>query len=502
MTLSERLSEYVRACFTGVWIESHEHTDALAEIAALCRGENWRLAQWDIDSGLSVAGHAAEEGTVGSGSDPLAAIRALNALASPDGAAILVLVNFHQFLGSPEIKQALARQIIAGKQTRTVVVVLSPVLQIPVELEKLFVVVEHELPGRSQLEEIARGIATEEGELPAGGGLDVVLDAASGLTRFEAENAYSLSLVRHGRIMPEAVWELKRQTLKKSGTLSLYRGTDDFGSLGGLSALKAFCKRALIQPSRNNPLKRSRGVLLLSPPGCGKSQFCKSLGREVGRPVLILDVGSLMSSLVGQSEERTRQALRVIDAMAPCVCMLDECEKAFAGVNGNGDSGVSSRMFATFLSWLNDHESDVFVVCTANDVSKLPPEFGRSERFDGVFFLDLPGREEKDAIWNIYTGLFEIDRDQRLPDDTNWTGAEVKACCRLAALLDLPLVQAAQNVVPVAVTAAESVERLRNWASGRCLSADRAGLYEYGPASSAGEGGRRRRQIPRDPSQN
>jgi len=122
---------------------------------------------------------------------------------------------------------------------------------------------------------------------------------------------------------------------------------------GGLAALKAFTKRALLQPSRDNSLKRLRSVLLLSPPGCGKSQFCKSLGREVGRPVLILDVGSLLGSLVGQSEERTRHALRIIDAMAPCVTMIDEVEKAFAGASGQGDSGVASRMFGTFLSWLD-----------------------------------------------------------------------------------------------------------------------------------------------------
>ena len=184
-----------------------------------------------------------------------------------------------------------------------------------------------------------------------------------------------------------------------------------------------------------------------------------------------------MGSLVGQSEERTRQALRVIDAMAPCIAMIDEVEKAFAGMNGSGDSGVASRMFGTFLSWLNDHDSDVFVVCTANDVSKLLPEFSRSERFDGVFFLDLPSREEKDAIWEIYRDLYEVDPTQSLPDDTNWTGAEIKSCCRLAALLDLPLKQAAQNVVPVAVTAAEAIERLRSWATGRCLSANASGLY-------------------------
>ncbi len=213
--------------------------------------------------------------------------------------------------------------------------------------------------------------------------------------------------------------------------------------------------------------------------------------------MLMLDVGSLMGSLVGQSEERTRQALRIIDAMAPCVAMIDEVEKAFAGVNSHGDSGVTSRMFGTFLSWLNDHTSDVFVVCTANDVSKLPPEFGRSERFDGIFFLDLPGREEKDAIWNIYLDQFEIDRNQRMPDDVNWTGAEIKACCRLSALLDVPLIQSAQNVVPVAVTAAESVDRLRTWASGRCLSAQQPGIYLMS-GSQAGS----RRKVSRDSSMN
>jgi SpoVK/Ycf46/Vps4 family AAA+-type ATPase len=204
-----------------------------------------------------------------------------------------------------------------------------------------------------------------------------------------------------------------------------------------------------------------------------------------------------MGSLVGQSEERTRQALQIIDAMAPCVVMIDEVEKAFAGVNGSGDSGVASRMFGTFLGWLNDHVSDVFVVCTANDITRLPPEFGRSERFDGVFFLDLPTRDEKDAIWTIYRQQFAIDRDQRQPDDSQWTGAEIKACCRLSALLDVPLVQAAQNVVPVAATAAESLERLRTWASGRCLSAQQPGLYRS-PNSSPGS----RRKVNRDSSLN
>ncbi len=455
-------------------------------IAQVCHLEKWRLATWDIEQGLHIPGTEIEEGA----NDPLAAIRAVNSLATPDGTAILVLQNFHRFLQSAEIVQALAQQVVAGKLNRTIVVVLSPIVQLPVELEKLFVVLEHDLPNRAQLTEIAIGIATEEAELPTGENLDAVLDAAAGLTRMEAENAFSLSLVRHDRITPEAVWELKTQSLKKSASLTLHRGHGDFNSLGGLAALKAFCKRALLQSSRGPQAQRARGVLLLSPPGCGKSEFCKSLGNEVGRPVLILDVGRLMGSLVGQSEEQTRQALNVIDAMAPCVVMLDEVEKVFAGMNGSGDSGVSSRMFGTFLSWLNDHESDAFVVCTANDVSRLPPEFGRSERFDGIFFLDLPGHEEKQTIWNIYLSMFMIDREQERPADTDWTGAEIKACCRLSALLDVPLIQAAKNVVPVAITAAESIEHLRTWASGRCLSAHQAGIYRR-----PNEGKQRRRNI-------
>ena len=192
--------------------------------------------------------------------------------------------------------------------------------------------------------------------------------------------------------------------------------------------------------------------------------------------------------------------MHIVDAMQPAVLFIDEVEKALGGVAGSGqsDSGVSARMFGSLLSWLNDHESDVFVVCTANDVAKLPPEFSRAERFDGLFFLDLPGEEQKRAIWRMYLDLFGVEAEQRLPADQNWTGAEIRVCCRLAALLDVPLVQAAQNIVPVAITAAESVERLCSWASGRCLSADKAGIY-----TSVGCSGKKtRRKIARDPSVN
>jgi hypothetical protein len=472
--LSQKLTEYIAAAFTGIWIQSFEHEDALAEIAKLCRQHEWSLAVWDVDRGLQ----AGDENSQSTGmNDPVAAIKSLNALASTDGSALLVLPNFHRFLGSAEIIQALAHQIHQGKQNRTFVVILSPLVQIPLELEWQFVVIEHDLPSRSQLEEIAKGIATEPGEMPEGDRLARLLNAAGGLSRFEAEGAFSLSLVRHGRLDPEAVWELKTQSLQKSGLLSLHRGKETFGDLGGLDALKAFCLKALRTRQAEDAVT-PRGILLLGVPGTGKSCFAKALGNQTGRPTLVLDVGALMGSLVGQTEQNIRSALRIADAMAPCILFVDEVEKALAGAASSGvtDSGVSARLFGSLLTWMSDHESDVFVVTTSNNISALPPEFSRAERFDAVYFLDLPSEAERQAIWRIYLVKFAIP-DQPMPEDVSWTGAEIRSCCRLASLLNTSLLEAARNVVPVATTAAEAVERLRTWACGRCLSANAPGLY-------------------------
>jgi hypothetical protein len=499
MTLSETIVDYIRACFTGIWITSHEHDDAVTELAQLCRENDWALSTWDVGAGLQLAGATADDDGASAATDPIAAIRAVNSMATADGAALLVLKNFHRFLNSTEVIQELARQIAIGKQNRTFVVILAPLVQIPPELERQFVCIDHALPDREQLDTIARGIATEEGELPEDGQLARVLEAAAGLTRYEAEGAMSLSLVRHGCLEPTAIWQLKSQALTKSGLLSLHRGSESFDQLGGLKSLKAFCRRALRHTGLQTSRVRARGVLLLGVPGTGKSAFAKALGNETGRPTLSLDVGSLMGSLVGQTEERTRRALDIVDRMQPAVLFIDEVEKALSGAtSGASDSGVSTRMLGSLLSWLNDHTSDIFVVCTANDVSRLPPEFARCERFDALFFLDLPETEQRQAIWRLYLDHFGIDSNQRLPSDDSWTGAEIRACARLAALLDVPLAEAAKHIVPVSKTASEAVERLRSWASGRCLSADSPGIYQC-PMATANH---TRRRIPRGPARN
>lgn len=162
--------------------------------------------------------------------------------------------------------------------------------------------------------------------------LDRVLDAAVGLTRYEAENAFSLSLVRRSQVEAEPLWQMKARRLKKSGLLSLHRGSDDFNSLGGLMALKAFCKRSLLQPARDNPRKRARGVLLLGVPGTGKSAFAKALGKETGRPTLVLDIGALMGSLVEQTKQNIRQALKIADALRRASCIATKLKRVSAAL--------------------------------------------------------------------------------------------------------------------------------------------------------------------------
>jgi hypothetical protein len=500
-SLTARLRELISAAFTAIWVQTAEPHEAAREITDLCRQEGWRIGTWNCDSGMQFPVEQISMPGVTDSQDPLAVIRAMPQIANGSGTTVLLFENLHRFIGSVELIQAVARQAISGKHNRAFLVVLAPNSQIPVELEKLFVCVDHELPDHSQLEEIARGVATQDGELPSGDELGRVIDAAKGLTRNEAENAYSLSLVRHGKIQSDTLWEIKAGQLKKSGLVSIHRGNENFQQLGGLENLKAFCLRAMRRQGELRTDRRPRGVLLLSPPGCGKSQFAKALGNETGRPTVVLDVGNLLGSLVGQSESNVRAALKLADAMAPCVLFVDEVEKALAGASSSGqtDSGVTARLFGSLLTWLNDHTSDVFFIATANDVSKLPPEFARAERFDGVFFLDLPGKQQREAIWGIYLAQYGIEASQPKPDDTNWTGAEIKSCCRLASLLDVPLVQAAQNVVPVAVTSGDKIEQLRQWASGRVLSADLPGIYsrQNSPAENS-----RVRRVMREPGRN
>ena len=511
-TLMENLDDYIRAGNTALWLQSHEHEEALMELQALCTTNQWVLMTWDPADGLVLQQTKVPvnwpkditKENVPVSVFPLlesiaqTRIKATNTPTTPS--VILVLRNIHSHLESNAVlKQNIIKAATLGRKSRAFVIILSPLLKIPPEMEKLMTLVEHDLPNRDQLQKIAKTLATEEGEYPT----DVkeeqaMLEAATGLSRVEAENAYSLSIIRNNRIVPQSVWEEKSRSLLKDGLLQLHRGEATFTQLGGLDQMKQFHLQ-LLNGKHKNPLARPKATLLLSPPGCGKSQFCKALGHETHRPVVSMDIGTLMGGRVGQSEGQTRSALRSIDSMAPCILFIDEIEKGLSGVGagGNLDSGVTQRVFGSILKWLNDHTSDVFTIATCNDISQIMatnPELVRAERFDGMFFIDLPAEEERKKIWDIYLKLFGIaEKGNPRPDDTDWTGAEIRTCCRLAVMLNKSLVDAAKLVVPIKHTAGPQIDVLRNWASGRCLSATFDGLYtvdEQEQAKPAETGGR------------
>lgn len=496
MTLLDKTKELISAGFPAIWVETYEVDDALRALAALNK-EGVHFGVWDVDRGLT-----GDKQMV----DPLSPIRWLASSLDdlPHRDTILIMKNLHRFLGAANIVQTVANVLMRCKAEGGTLIVISPVVQLPPEIEKMFTVVQYDLPTHDELVDICNTVMNDSPDFvkPAEAVISHVADAARGLTRLEAENAFALSLVRHQELQPDVVWDLKAQALERSGLLTLHRGSESFDQLGGLDNMKSFCLRAMRKQGAADSDRRPRGILLLSPPGCGKSQFAKALGNETQRPTVVMDIGSLMGSLVGQSEANMRRALRLVDAMAPCILFMDEIEKGLSGAANSGqtDSGVSARLFGTMLTWLNDHTSDVFVIGTCNDISKLPAPFSRAERFDAVFFVDLPDSMQRETIWDIYRERFNIDRAQDKPDHANWTGAEIRACCRLAALLDIPLTEAAKNIVPVSVSASSDITELRQWANGRCVDANQMGIYNNKKSKS--DAAPRGRRVSREPSEN
>lgn len=496
---SEQIGQYLRAGFTGLWVETSEFADATSEIAAVCAGQSWPVLVWDFAAGIKCDKETADKLTPFLSKNnnyvqkPLPLVQEIPLMTQElkTSHVIWILKNFHhqQLIHSLPIMQAVQNDVQDYRHegvSSSVVVVLSPMIEIPRELEKDFVVVEHELPSKEQLWGIATNIC-EESELPKDDDAKrLVLDAASGMSRRAFEDAVGLSLAKHGQLRHSTIWDLKSQDLRKRGILEIYKGGDTFADLGGLENFKVFSKQ-LLRP-RDNPLLRPHGLLLLGVPGAGKSALIKALGNETNRKVLMMDMGALRSKFQGETDANVRQALKIADAMAPCILAIDEIEKALSGAGQSSamtDGGAGDRIFGKLLSWLNDHETDVFFVGTCNNISMLPPEFSRAERFDAVFFVDVPTEEERKSIWQIYLDLYGFAKSKTakvnhalLMMSEGWTGAEIKACCRLAAIREVPLEEAAKQVVPIVRSADNKLRELREWAGGRCLNASAPGLYD------------------------
>jgi hypothetical protein len=491
MQLSDQLKDYVAAAYAGVWIVSSEPDEVERELGHLAREQEWKLGIWDVARGVRFPLERNAQTNEMTGGDPLAPLRALSNLASRDGTALMVLHNYHRFLGNPEVVQTTFTQVVRGKQQRTFVVVVAPGADIPVELQKVFVVLDHPLPDRSQLARIAQELTSDHPEdLPDGPALERVLDGAAGLSRFEAEGAFALSLARHGVLRPECIWQLKAQALAKSGLCSLYRGDPKtFDTLQGVDHVRQLTAK-LLRPNCPVPPK---GWLFVGPPNCGKTSVAKAIAADNHLPLILADLPSLKSKFVGDSEGRVRRFIGLCEAMAPCCVLLDEVEDALAGATAeqSGDSGVSRDQLSTILKWRSESRSRVFLIATCNEPEKLlrvkQGALFRDGRFDGVVFFDIPDRKAKDAMWCQYRDTYRISAGEPNPPDEGWAPGNIEVCCQRSIQYGVSLTEAASYVRPTPVA---DIERLRDWADGRCLSASHPGIFRRDGAA-AGRSSRR-----------
>lgn len=501
---NQELETLIRARYPLLYIVSWEEKrveDALRAISAR-RGK--RIFTWSVTQGMTLSPTSADDRT----REPLAA---LDYVLHSQDPAVFLLKDFHPFISDVTITRRLRDLTTALKTSYKTLIILAPILKLPPELEKEITVVDYALPTLEDLDRLLEGIIQSvKGNPQINTELtpeerDQLLEAALGLTANEAENVFARSLVEKRAFDVDVILSEKEQIIRKSGTLEYYRWSEDFSDVGGMDILKEWMRKrsaAFGQKAREFGLPAPKGILLLGVQGCGKSLACKAVAALWKLPLLRLDVGKIFAGIVGSSEENMRRAIRTAESIAPCVLWLDELEKGFAGTQSSpfSDGGTTARVFASFVTWLQEKTAPVMVVATANDISQLPPELMRKGRFDEIFFVDLPAEEERDEIFAIH--LRKRKRDparfdlKRLAAESHgFSGAEIEQSI-IAALWDAfdagrdidtdDIVRNIRESVPLSRTMREQIAVLREWATTRARPASSATAPAAGsPLSSA-----------------
>lgn len=490
MNFEEQLEIYLAARFPIILLSTLEEERALESIKSVCLNTQRQCLAWDGAEGFHWLHPQNQQPPLAR--DPITALEHIDKADAKTGTAF-VLCDFHEYWDNPQIKRKLRSLSQRLKYTKKYILVLAPTSHIPEELKDEMVIAEFPLPTPTELGEVLNSLTQSLGVkvnlTPLG--KQKMIQAALGLTTSQAQRVYSKAVVTNKVLDDRAidlVTEEKKQLIRESESLEYYSVTENLGDVGGLNILKEWLRlreSAFSNEARQYGLPVPKGISLLGIPGTGKSLTAKMIGRLWQLPLLRLDVGSLFGSLVGESEERARRALRLAETVAPCVLWIDEIEKALA--HGGLDSGTSTRVFGSILTWMQEKTAAVFVVATANDISSLPPELLRKGRFDEIFFLDLPNLEERKEIFAVH-----LRKRRRLPMDYDldllaaasmgYVGAEIEQAIidamytgfndQQREFTTADIADALKRQVPLSVSQRETIQSLRAWLrEGRALSA-------------------------------
>ncbi|HBE53851.1 MAG TPA: AAA family ATPase [Cyanobacteria bacterium UBA11369] len=492
--MQEELNVLVQAQYPLIYLVTSEEEraeQAIATIAKISKPQR-RVFVWTVTHGLvdyEQPRNITQHNTV----SPEAAIEwVMNRQRDP---SIFIFKDLHPFIDSPATTRWLRDAIASFKGSQKTIILMSPVQQVPIELEKEVVVLDFPLPDMGELNQVlTQHLDQNRGRRLTTEAREKLLRAALGLTRDESEKVYRKAQVTTGRLTEaevDIVLSEKKQLIRRNGILEYIEEDETIDSVGGLEELKKWLKQrsnAFTERAREYGLPQPKGMLILGVPGCGKSLIAKTTSRLWGLPILRLDMGRVYDgSMVGRSEANLRNALKTAESISPTILFIDELDKAFAGSTGSSDSdgGTSSRIFGSFLTWMQEKTSPVFVMATANRVERLPGEFLRKGRFDEIFFVDLPTPEERQEIFKIHLTkrrreIERFDLDQLAKVSDGFSGAEIEQAL-IAAMYEafaqdreftqLDIIAAIKSTLPLSRTMTEQVTALRDWARQRARPA-------------------------------
>ena len=482
MSFSDEFNLLLRARYSIIYIPTREEERVEAAIAQSAKVQGDRAVYtWDF-----VDGYQGNANDAGFGKrNPLQALEFVEKL--PISApAIFILRDFHRFLEDISISRKLRNLAKLLKSQPKNLVLLSSQISIPDDLSEVLTVLEFPLPGATEIKtEIERLLSSTRQQLD-NRTLDELVRSCQGLSVERIRRVLARAIALHGELRPEDVeliLEEKRQTIRQTQILDFYPAKEEISDIGGLDNLKDWLLRrggAFSDRARQYGLPHPKGLMLVGIQGTGKSLTAKAIAHHWHLPLLRLDVGRLFGGLVGESESRTRQMIQLAEALAPCILWIDEIDKAFSGVDGRSDSGTTSRVFGTFITWMAEKKSPVFVVATANNIQSLPPEMLRKGRFDEIFFVGLPSQEERRSIFSVHLSrlrlhnLKEYDLDRLAYETPDFSGAEIEQTLIEAMHIAFSqnrdfttddILESASQIVPLARTAKEQIDFLQDWAA-------------------------------------